>query len=66
MLAAKPPRSIQTALSVGEPVKNREMSELKEFVAFIPTTMRTMPPTSKARETILFIIDFWRVVDLNY
>jgi hypothetical protein len=28
-----PAMSIQTALSVGEPVKNRDTSELKEFVA---------------------------------
>ena len=27
--------SIQTVLSVGDPVKNRETSELNEFVAFL-------------------------------
>jgi hypothetical protein len=47
--------SIQMALSVGDPVKNLETSELKESVALIPTRMRTMPPTSRAREMILFI-----------
>jgi hypothetical protein len=53
-----PPMSIQTALSVGDPVKNLETSELKEFVALMPTTMRTMPPTSRARDIILFIMAF--------
>jgi hypothetical protein len=33
MDAATPPMSIQTALSVGEPVKNLDRSELNEFVA---------------------------------
>jgi len=51
-----PPMSIQTALSVGEPVKNLEMSELNEFVALTPATTRTMPPASRAREMILFIM----------
>jgi hypothetical protein len=55
--ATKPPRSIQTALSVGDPVKNLETSELKEFVALNPTTMSTIPPTRSATETILFIND---------
>ena len=50
--------SIQTALSVGEPVKNLETSELNEFVALTPTTMRTMPPAISAREMILFIMAF--------
>jgi hypothetical protein len=31
-----PPGSIQTALFVGEPVKNRETSEVKALVAFTP------------------------------
>jgi hypothetical protein len=31
--ATTPPISIQTALSVGDPVKNLEISELKEFIA---------------------------------
>lgn len=56
MTAAKmPPMSIQIALSVGDPVKNRDTSELNEFVALIPMTMSTTPPMSRARETILFI-----------
>jgi len=58
MAATMPPMSIQTALSVGDPVKNLETPELKEFVALMPMTMRTTPPTSSARETILFITTF--------
>jgi len=50
-----PPISIQTALSVGDPVKNFDTSELKELVALIPITIKTTPPASKARATILFI-----------
>jgi len=53
-----PPMSIQMALSVGDPVKNLETSELNEFVALIPMTMSTTPPMSRARETILFIMVF--------
>jgi hypothetical protein len=53
-----PPINIQTALSVGDPVKNRETSELKEFVALMPVIMSTTPPTSTAREAILFISSF--------
>jgi hypothetical protein len=56
--AAMPPMSIQTALSVGDPVKNLATSELNEFVALMPRTIRTMPPASRAREMILFIITF--------
>jgi hypothetical protein len=39
MAAVMPPINIQTALSVGEPVKNLDTSELKEFVALIPKIM---------------------------
>src|SRR5688572_14658091 len=53
--ATMPPMSIQTALSVGEPVKNRETSELNELVALMPMIIRTTPPTSRAIEAILFI-----------
>jgi len=53
-----PPMSIQTALSVGDPVKNRETSELNELVALTPMMMSTTPPASSAREMILFIMDF--------
>jgi hypothetical protein len=58
MAATMPPMSIQMALSVGDPVKNLETSELKEFVALMPMIMSTTPPTSSARETILFITNF--------
>jgi hypothetical protein len=50
-----PPMSIQIAWSVGDPVKNLETSELNEFVALIPKIIRAMPPTTRAREAILFI-----------
>jgi hypothetical protein len=53
-----PPMSIHTALSVGEPEKNLETSELNEFVALMPVTIRTMPPTSRAREMSLLIKSF--------
>jgi hypothetical protein len=49
---------IQTALSVAEPAKNLETSELKEFAALIPKIMSTMPPASKAMEAMLFITAF--------
>src|SRR6185295_3062773 len=54
--AAMPPISVHTALSVGDPVKNRETSELNEFVAVTPMTMSTTPPARRAREIILFIM----------
>jgi len=54
--ATMPPMSIHTALSVGDPVKNLDTSELNELVAFTPMTMRTRPPATRARERILFII----------
>ena len=47
--ATTPAISIQTALSVGDPVKNLETSELKEWVALNPMMMSTIPPTSRAR-----------------
>ena len=42
-----PPISIQTALSVGDPVKNFETSEVNEWVPLMPVMMSTMPPTSE-------------------
>ena len=54
--ASVPPTSIQTALFVGELVKNLETSEVKELVALKPVTISTMPPTSSAKEMILFIM----------
>src|SRR5512140_639960 len=53
--ATAPPMSIQTALSVGDPVKNLETSELKELVALNPMMIRTMPPASSAGKMSLFI-----------
>ena len=44
------------ALFVGDPVKNLETSEVKELVALKPVTISTMPPTSSAKEMILFIM----------
>ena len=63
--ATTPPMSIQMALSVGDPVKNLETSELKEWVALTPMMMSTMPPTSRARGTILFMNDlnFFKLVN---
>lgn len=55
MAATIPPMSIQTALSVGAPVKNFERSELKEFMAWMPKKIRTIPPTVRAIDTSLFI-----------
>ena len=59
MAATSPPISIQIALSVGEPVKNLETSDSKEFVAVIPKIMSTTPPTSRAMEAIRFINREW-------
>ena len=55
MVVMIPPMSIQMALSVGDPVKNLDTSEPKEFVALIPKIMSMTPATSKATATILFI-----------
>jgi hypothetical protein len=49
--AAVPPTSNHIVLSVGEPVKKREMSELSEFDALTPNTINTIPPTRSASET---------------
>ena len=58
MAAIMPPMSIQMALSVDDPVKNLETSELNEFAPVIPKTMRTTPHTSSVREVSLFIMVF--------
>src|SRR5881398_2220778 len=44
MDAATPPTSIHIALSVGEPVKKRAMSELNELAALTPKMSSRMPP----------------------
>jgi hypothetical protein len=56
MIATIPPMSIHIALSVGEPVKNREMSELNEFVAETPMTIRAMPHATIINDISLFIV----------
>ena len=47
--------SIQIDLSVGYPVKNLEISELKEWMALNTRTINTTPAMIKARERILFM-----------
>src|ERR1051325_11720785 len=56
MVVTTPPISIHTALSVGEPVKNRATSELNESMAMTPKTISTMPPARSASENALFMI----------
>jgi hypothetical protein len=55
MIATTPPTSIHIALSVGEPVKNREMSELNDFDAETPKIKRRIPPARIASDTALFM-----------
>jgi hypothetical protein len=42
-------------LSVGEPVKNFETSELNDVEALMPNTSKITPPTSRAMAIGLFI-----------
>ncbi len=56
IMAVIPPNNSQTALSVGAPVKNLDMSEPTEFVEFIPIASSAIPATSKAIPRGLFII----------
>jgi hypothetical protein len=56
--ATTPPSNIQTALSVGDPVKNLDTSELNEFMALMPKMMSTTPAMMSAMETMLFITVF--------
>jgi hypothetical protein len=55
MIATTPPTSIHIVLSVGDPVKNREISELNDFDAATPKIMRRIPPARIASDTALFI-----------
>jgi hypothetical protein len=48
-----PTTTIQIDLSVAEPVKNREMSELVESYALMPMIRRMMPPARIANEIAL-------------
>ena len=61
MLAAMPPISNQTALSVGDPVKKRETLEPMELLALTPKTINMIPTTSNAIESGLFIMLFMGV-----
>jgi hypothetical protein len=64
MTAMTPPISIQIALSVGDPVKNLDTSELKESVALNPTTLSNTNQTRMSVATRLVIKDFQLVCDL--
>jgi hypothetical protein len=54
-VAVAPPTNSQIDLSVAEPLKNREKSELVELYALIPKIRRRMPPASTASEIALFM-----------
>lgn len=61
MATAMPPSNSHMALSVGEPVKNRDTSELKESMALTPHIIRTTPMTSSATDILLFVLPkVWR------
>jgi hypothetical protein len=51
-----PPTKSQMVLSLGEPVKRRDTSELNDWEAFIPKTMRMIPTASSAMEIAWFIV----------
>jgi len=55
MLANIPPISNQMALSVGEPVRNRDTLDPKELRALMPNTISRIPIPSNAIEPGLFI-----------
>lgn len=46
------------ALAVGEPVKNRDTSELNDFEALTPQMITTNPTTSSAADMPLFTMPF--------
>ena len=54
-MAITPPTSIHTDLSVGDPVKNLDTSELNESMASIPIMTSAIPPTTNTIDIILFI-----------
>jgi hypothetical protein len=54
-VAATPPTNIHIDLSVADPLKNREMSELVESRAPIPSTRRGMPPAGMGKEMVLIM-----------
>ncbi len=51
-----PPINIHMALFVGEPVNVRETLELKEFDAFTPKMIKTIPAVSSAINMALYIL----------
>jgi len=53
---AMPPNNSHMDLSVGEPVKKRDTSELNESDAFRPNTIITMPAANSASPIPLFIM----------
>lgn len=55
----------QMALFVGEPVKNRETSELNESEAFTPKIISRIPPARSARAIILFMFSFSIMPDVE-
>ena len=55
MITIIPPISSHIVLSVGEPVKKLETSELNDFDAETPYITRTIPPARIASEISLFI-----------
>jgi hypothetical protein len=55
MDAITPPSNIHIALSVGEPVKKREMSEVNDVDAMTPNTISTIPAARRASETALLM-----------
>jgi hypothetical protein len=65
-VAATPPTNIHIDLSVAEPLKNREMSELVESYALIPKIRRRIPPARTASEIALFIDRASRLVMIRF
>jgi hypothetical protein len=55
MDATTPPSNIHIALSVGEPVKKRERSEVNDVDAITPNTISTIPPARRESETALLM-----------
>jgi hypothetical protein len=58
MDAITPPSNIHIALSVGEPVKKREMSEVNDVDAITPNTISTIPAARRPSETALLMFFF--------
>jgi hypothetical protein len=54
--ATTPPTSIHIALSVGEPVKKREMSELNDVADMTPKITSRIPPIRSAIDTALVTV----------